>query len=294
MIGIDSIFFRYLLVFKGFLAIFMKVCLNGRFLTDSKAKISALDNGFLYGDGVYETITGGGGKMAHFALHMERFNRSARTIGINIPWTSKQIKNWVEQLLVLNKLKNARIRISLSRGVNGMDFTSCKKPTLLIQAERLNIDPKIYKNGVAAVVIKSQRIWPEVKSMGLIHMIQAYRKLRLKSGMEGIMIDDNGFVREGITSNVFMVLDGVIFTAKNKILSGIIRGLVLRLAKKLVIKALVKDFKISKLRQAEEIFITNSVKKIVPVTSLDGKKVGDGRIGAITQKLMEFDKNISL
>lgn len=271
--------------------IFMKVCLNGRFLTDSKAKISALDNGFLYGDGVYETVRSKDGKIAHFALHMERFNRSARTIGINIPWTSKQIKNWVERLLVLNKLKNARIRISLSRGVNGLDFTSCKKPTLLIQAEKLNIDPKIYKNGIAAVVIKSHRIWPEVKSIGLIHMIEAYRTLGLKSGMEGIMIDDLGFIREGVTSNVFIVKNGVVFTAKNKILPGILRALVFKLAKKIGIKVLVKDFKISKLRQAEEVFITNSVKEIVPVTSLDEKKISNGQVGIVTRKLMNFLKN---
>lgn len=269
----------------------MKVCLNGRFLADSKAKISALDNGFLYGDGVYETIRSKGGIIAYFSLHMERFNRSARTVGINVPWTSKRIKNWVERLLALNKLKNARIRISLSRGINGLDFTGCKKPTLLIQAENLIIDLKIYKYGVAAITVKLQRTWPEVKSMGLIHMIEACRKLGLKSGMEGIMIDDAGFVREGVTSNVFMVKNGVVFTAKNKILSGIFRALVFKLAKKIGVKVLVKDFKISKLRQADEIFITNSVKEIVPVTSLDGKKISDGRVGIVTRKLMESFKN---
>lgn len=286
MIGIDGVFFYCLLVFRGFLAIFMKVCLNGRFLTDSKAKVSALDNGFLYGDGVYETIMSKDGKISYFSLHMQRFNRSAKMMGINIPWSIQQIKTWTERLLVLNKLKTARIRVSLSRGVNGMEFTSCRKSTLLIHAEKLKIDPKIYKNGVAAAVIKSHRIWPEVKSMGLIHMIEAYRKLGLKSGMEGIMIDDNGFVREGVTSNVFMVENGVIFTPKNKILSGIIRELVLKLARKAGIKVLVKDFKISKLRQADEIFITNSVKKIVPVIILDGKKIGNGKVGAVTHKLI--------
>lgn len=288
MIGIDGIFFRCLLVFKGFLAIFMKVCLNGRFLTDSKAKISPLDNGFLYGDGVYETIRSKDGQMVHFSLHMQRFNRSAGVLGIKVPCHQQQIKMWIERLLVLNKLKDARIRISLSRGINGLDFLTCKKPTLLIQVEKLKIDPKIYKNGIKALTIRLQRVWPEVKSISLIHLVKTHREADLKSGMEAIMIDDLGFVREGVVSNVFMVKNGVIFTPKSGVLPGVMRSLVIKIARKIGIKVVLHDFKVDKLRSANEIFITNSLKGVVPVTSLDGKKVGNGKVGAVTKKFMDF------
>jgi len=171
--------------------------------------------------------------------------------------------------------------------VNGFDFNTCKNPTLMIHSENLKIKPEVYKNGVAVVTMKLQRILPEIKTIGLTHMIQAYRAFDLKKVAEAIIIDKKNFVKEGASTNVFVVVGGAIWTPKSGILVGTTRNRVIDLAQKNGFKVAVKDFKADKLCAADEIFLTNRPREIIPVTKLDGKKVGSGKVGKFTQKLMQ-------
>ena len=269
----------------------MFVCINGKFLLQNNAVVSAFDNGFLYGDGVYETMRTYQGVIFELDIHLKRLQKSANGIGLRLSWPVTKIKQWANKLVKLNNAKVARIRITLTRGVNDFDFNTCKNPTLMIHSEKLKIKPEVYKNGVAVVTMKLQRILPEIKTIGLTHMIQAYRAFDPKKVAEAIIIDKKNFVKEGASTNVFVVNDGMIFTPKNGILVGTTRNRVINLAQKNGFKVAVKDFKADKLSLADEIFLTNRPREIIPVTKLNGKKVGSGKVGKVTQKLMQAYQN---
>ena len=265
----------------------MIVCVNGKFFPRNKAKISALDNGFLYGDGVYETMRVYDGVVFEFDQHLARLQKSTNAIGLKIVWPLAKIREWTYKIIKSNRLKSARARITVSRGENGPDFNSCKNPTLVINAQKLILDPKIYRDGMAAVTLRLQRILPEIKTVGLTHMIQGYRAMDLSKVEEGIIVDKKDFVREGLATNVFVVRNGVIWTPKTGILMGTTRGLVIKLARDNHVKVVEKDFKIGELLKADEIFVTNRPKEIMPVTKLNGKKVGNGKVGEITKRMMK-------
>lgn len=265
----------------------MVVCVNGKFVDKKNAKISALDNGFLYGDGIYETMRTYNGVVLELEIHMKRLEKSAKAIGLEMPWGAKKIEEWTKKIVKLNKARDSRVRITLSRGENGFDFNSCKNPTLVIHSERLALKPEIYSAGASVVTMKLQRVFPEVKTVGLTHMIQAYRAMNLQEETEAIIVDKKDFVREGASTNIFIVRKGVLWTPATGMLLGTTRNRVVELAQKAGLKVLIKDFKVGELAKAEEIFLTNRPREIIPVTKLNGKKVGNGKVGEITKKMME-------
>ncbi len=265
----------------------MIACLNGKFLPKNKVLISAFDHGFLYGDAVFETLRADNGKLADVEQHMKRLQKSANFLGIKLEWPLSEIGKWAEETVKLNKFKTSRVRITVSRGENDFDFNSCKSPTLLIHCDELIIAPEIY-GGIEAITMTLGRSMPEVKSTNLLPMIWAQRKVDKKKVGEVIMVDNDGFVREGVTANVFIVKNGVIHTPEHDVLAGVVRDKVIKLAQKDEMEIEKRDFKIEDLFEAEEIFLTNSVKLIVPVNKLNGKKVGNGGAGAVTKKLMEI------
>lgn len=273
----------------------MFVCINGKFLLRNKAKVSALDHGFLYGDGIYETLRTYQGVIFELDVHLKRLRKSAKGIGLRLAWPVTKIKQWANKLVKLNNARVARVRITLTRGVNNFDFSTCKNPTLVIHSENLRVRPEVYTKGVPVVTMRLQRILPEIKTIGLTHMIQAYRAFDPKKITEAIIIDKKNFVKEGASTNVFVVKGGVIWTPKSGILVGTTRNRVIDLAQKNGFKVAIKDFKADKLATADEIFLTNRPREIMPVTRLNGKKVGNGRVGAVTQKIMhayqEYVKN---
>lgn len=265
----------------------MFVCINGKFVKKAEAKISVFDNGFMYGDGIYETLRIYDGVIFELKEHLARLKKSAEITGLEIVWPDTKIEGWANKLVKLNKGLN-RMRITLSRGENGLNFTSCKNPTLVIHCEKLKIDPEIYKKGVSAVTFKVERIRPEAKTLGLTHLILSQRFILQKKAQEAIMIDEKDFVREGPSTNVFTVKKGVIHTPAKHILIGTTRNIILELAKVNNLKIVVKDFKIEELEDAEEIFLTNKIKEIIPVTKLNGKKVGLGKVGEYTKKISQL------
>lgn len=264
----------------------MIICLNGKFLDKKNAKISVLDNGFLYGDGIYETMRTYKGVILELEIHMKRLQKSAKTLGLKIIWPINKIKEWAQKTVRLNNIKTGRVRITLSRGVNGFDFKSCKNPTLSIHAEKLILNSGIYKNGVSVVTMKLERVLPEVKTVGLTHMIQAYRAMNLRKETEAIIVDKKKFVREGASTNIFIVKKNKLWTPKSGILMGTTRNRIIELAKKTGLKVIIKDFKIEALAGSEEIFLTNRPREIIPVTKLNDKAVGNGKVGEITKKMM--------
>lgn len=267
----------------------MKVCLNGKLVKEGAAHISVLDNGFLYGDGIYETMRTYGGKILELDLHLKRLAKSAKFVGIRFPCALETLKRWCLHLSQVNRLGESRIRITLSRGANGFDFLTCRKPTLLISCEKLTISRKDSTRGVSVVTMRLTRVLPEMKTLGLTHMMVAYRaaaQQKTKKIYEVILVDEKGFVREGASTNIFVVKKGAVLTPARNILKGLTRDRVIQLSRKLGLKICVQDFTTKALTNADEIFLTNRPREIIPVVYLNGKKVGKGKPGPITKRLM--------
>ncbi len=300
----------------------MIVFLDGRFVEALKAKVSIFDHGFLYGDGVYETLRTYGGKIWQLDEHLRRLTNSAKMLGLKLPVSRAQIGEWVREVVRRNesadrlklssRARNARrcewrMRITLTRGQNSFDFLSCKKPTLVIAVQKLKSEPQaIYRQGVLVVTVKMERFLPEAKTISLLPFILARRGMARKRAYEGIFVDARGYVREGTITNVFMVKDGVLWTPKSGILPGTTREVVLKIVRGMggrgkVIPAggpvvRVADFKLAQLYAADEVFLTNAPRGIIPVREIDGRKIGRAKTicpGPITRKIqIEFAKKI--
>ncbi len=296
----------------------MIVFLNGKFLRDEDAKVSVFDHGFLYGDGVYETLRTYGGRIWQIDEHLRRLEKSCKLVGVGLPWDRKKIGGWVEKTVQKNGfgkwhgqksamrssnagrdlgLQEARIRITVTRGENGFDFVSSKKPTILIQVQKLISPPaEVFKKGVSVVTFKAQRFLPEAKSISLLAMVMGTRFAQQKKAYEAVFVDDADYVLEGTITNIFVVKkdrfgENVLLTPKSNVLAGTTRDLLLKIAKKNGLKALLADFKLKDLYAADEVFITNAPRGIIPVVKIDGKKIGNGRPGAVTLNLLTFHHN---
>jgi len=258
----------------------MYVVLNGKFVDERKAAISALDHGFLYGDGVYETLRTYGGKVWQIGRHMGRLESSAGLLKIDFPWSREKIEGWVNGLVKKNGYAESRIRVTVTRGANGMVFDGAVKPTILIQAVELKAQPaRIYKSGVGVITVKMKRIMPRAKTISLLPMVLAWQQMKEKKAYEAVYVDEKNNVLEGTVTNVFAVKKGVVYTPKNGVLPGTTREAIMTAARRSGIKMKLRDFKVRFLRGADEVFISNAPRGIVPVRSVDGVKVGGERKG---------------
>ena len=261
----------------------MYVILNGKFVEEKKAVIPVVDHGFLYGDAVYETMRTKDGELWMFNEHIRRLNASAKAIGIGIRFRELQIREQIYELIKKNKLREARVRVTLSRGSNGFNFGSAKSPTLLIQASKIKFPPRhLYEHGVSVVTFDIQRPMPKVKSTSMLSTVMAYKYAQKKRAYEALLVDDRGRITEGSISNVFFIRKGKIFTPKKNLLEGTVRNFIIK-------KAKVKQTTIKKrdLPKMDEAFITSTIKGILPVTRINGRKVGDGEVGSVTKALMD-------
>lgn len=288
----------------------MKIYINGKFFDKKNAKVSVFDHGFLYGYGVFETLRAYSGKIFAIKEHLERLKNSANFLKIKIPLNEIESEKAINETLKVNKLKNAYIRISISKGIGEIGYTAkCGKPTIVIIAEKFKPYPKsFFENGVKAVTVNVERIFPIVKTTNCIPNAIARANACALGAFEAILIDKSGKVTEGTVSNVFIVKKNVLYTPKNNILFGVTRQKVIELAKKfnltelgknfekgLKLKIIESDFKKNLLYSADECFITSTTMQIMPIVKIDGKKIGIGKVGKITKKLMnEFDELVDL
>ena len=278
----------------------MLVYVNGKFVPKEKASVSVFDHGFLYGDGIYETLRAYGGKLFLLSKHLDRLKHSAEAISLKLPLPLDKIGEALYESLNVNKLTEAYVRIHLSRGPGeiGLDPALCHAPSMIIVTQPFKDYPgELYENGVAVAVVATRinhplAVNPVIKSTNFLNNILAKIE-SLKSGAyEGIMLNWKGYVAEGTISNVFIVKKGVLRTPdlETGILEGVTRDLVLRLARqdRIVIKE--AKLKPKDLTGADECFITNTTVEVLPVTSVNGAAVGSGKPGPVTTALREAYK----
>lgn len=256
----------------------MKFCLNGQFIDSKKASVSVLDRGFLFGDGFYDTMRVYQGVLFELPLHLKRIETSAKALNTTLP-NMQKITQWLQKIVSINKLREARVRITITRG-------DASKPTIVITCEKLE---KNVVRGESACTTRFTRPLPEIKTLaGLSFLVFAEREKKNKKCDQLIGFDQKNFVREAATSNVFVVKNGRLLTPKNGILKGLTRLRVLVLARTNGIPVAVCDFKTGVLKIADEIFLTNRIREIVPIVRVNGKKVGTGKIGSVTRHLQHL------
>ncbi len=267
----------------------MTVFLNGKFVDANDAKISVFDHGFLYGDGCFETLRTYRGKLFRPKEHLERLLNSATGLKIDIPWKITELEQWMNDAVQKNNFSESRLRITITRGNNSYNFIGAKTPTLLIVVTELTPHPQeIYTKGAKVEIVEAERLLPQIKSHNLLASTLGQQRKAEKGFYESLLINRDGYVAEGSITNFFIVKDKKILTApETLVLSGITRELVMELAEKLGVNLEEKAFALQEALAADEAFLSGTTLEICPVTQIQERQIGDGKVGAITQKLMQ-------
>ncbi len=277
------------------------IFLNGRIVPDADANISSGDRGFLYGDSIYETLRSYNGKPFKLAEHLERMRHSAKQLRISFEYTNIDIGDWINKLIEKNCSQDAYIRITLSRGTGGgrLQMDDNLEPTTLIQVKPFTpYEKKLYDKGMSLIVSDYKRSTScpisRHKSTNLLQSILLKEEANKKSAHDSIILNTDGDVAECVVSNIFMASRGSVITPSldTNILPGITRSTVLDICRFTDIPISEECFAIEKLINAEEVFITNSLMEIMPVSKIDDSMIGKAIPGRLTQQLMNAYKRL--
>ena len=274
-----------------------KVFLNDKLIDIEKARISATDSGFLYGAGLFETMRSYNGVVFALKDHLDRLFTSAGALSVNNPYDKKYLTDAIYNVLKANKLTDARLRLTLTNGPMA-ESDEQRKATLLITATKLQPYPgEYYKKGVMVILSPSRQNTFEPtcghKTTSYFSRMITLNSAHEKRAAEALWFTTNNRLAEGCVSNVFLVKDSVIQTPpiETPVLAGIARKTVCLIALTNSIKLVEKDLYIDDVLGADEIFLTNVIMQIMPVTSVEKHTVGDGKVGAMTKRLqISFDE----
>jgi branched-chain amino acid aminotransferase len=251
----------------------MNVWVNGKLLDANKPAVSALDRGFLHGDGVYETLRVTKGQPFHFHGHFNRLRQSARGLGIKIPKRKEEVLRAIHRLLKANRLKEAALRITLSRGVGprGFDPRPCKTPTFTITTAPL---PKA-SPGLTLAVVSVRRpppsvLDPALKTTNNLNNILAVREALRRGAREALLLNIDGYLAEGSASNLFFISGTRLKTPSLDcgILAGVTRKIVLQLAHREGLSIQEGCFRPRDLYGAQEVFMTSTLVGVLPVVKI--------------------------
>jgi branched-chain amino acid aminotransferase len=273
------------------------VYINGEYYPKSQAKISVYDHGLLYGDGIFEGIRAYNGVVFKLREHIDRLYRSAKVIMLDIPLTKEEMINAVLETLRRNNLRDAYIRLVVTRGVGdlGLDPRKCNNPTVIIITDVIKLHATEAKEkGIKALIVWVKRdpvdaTSHEVKSLNYLNSILGKIEANIAGFDEAICLDKNGYVCEGVAENIFIVQNGAIATPPTSTgaLKGITRDLIIKLARQLGYQVIEKNITPSDLFTANEVFFTGTAAEVVPVVEINRRVIGDGTPGPLTKHLME-------
>lgn len=275
----------------------MLVYVNGSFVPKEEAKVSVFDHGFLYGDGVFEGMRAYNGRIFKCDEHIDRLFDSARAICLNSPCSKEELSGLCYEAIEKNGLTDAYLRVIISRGAGdlGLNPRLCKTPGLVIIAGTITLYPEeMYEKGMDVMTgatprIPAEALNPKIKSLNYLNNILA--KIEgLEHGMqETLMLNSQGFVAEATGDNIFVVRGGVLWTPPEEagILLGITRQTVIDLAREKGIEVVERNMTRYDIFTADECFLTGSAAEIIPVTKLDGRVIGEGTPGPVTNGLLE-------
>ena len=275
----------------------LQVYIDGKYYPKSQAKISVFDHGLLYGDGIFEGIRAYDGVVFKLKEHIDRLYSSAHMIMLQIPATKEEIIETVLETLRKNSLKDAYIRLVVTRGLGdlGLNPKKCPKATVIVITDTISLHKiEAKEQGVTAMISWVKRdpvdaTSHEIKSLNYLNSILAKIEANIAGVDEAICLDKNGFICEGVAENIFIVKNAKLFTPPSYTgaLSGITAAETMKLARKLGYDTKEKNITPYELFNADEVFFTGTAAEIVPVRELNKRTIGDGKPGQITKKLME-------
>lgn len=283
----------------------MKIGLNGSVLEASEAVISVYDHGFLYGMGLFETFRTYEGRPYLLDRHLNRLHSGCKQLGIRYFADSERVRSWVKELLEANGLKDGYVRMTVSAGEAelGLPTGDYEQPNVLMLVKALpSVNDAVHMCGRELRLLQTRRNTPEgdvrFKSLHYMNNIIAKRELLASGaspGSEGLMLSREGWLAEGIVSNLFFMKDNVVYTPDiaSGILPGITRGRVLELAQSAGYQTEEGFYQWEQLQAADEIWLTNSIQELVPVTTLSASSgkhtiIGDGEAGIATRQLLSL------
>ena len=276
----------------------MKVYLNGQLVDKSKAVVSVFDHGLLYGDGVFEGIRAYNGRVFKLREHLDRLYNSARALMLQIPLNKKALEQAVLATLRANHLKDAYIRLVVTRGEGdlGLDPRKCVKPSIFIITDKIALYPQeLYEKDLSVITSSVRRniaeaLNPCIKSLNYLNNVLAKAEAARHNAPEAIMLNREGYVAECTGDNIFVLKENALITPPTSAgaLEGITRNIVMEIAKN-KLKLLVKEelFTPYHLYIGDEVFLTGTAAEVIPVTEVDGRLIGDGRPGKITLRLIK-------
>jgi branched-chain amino acid aminotransferase len=255
----------------------VKVFFQNRIVPEQTARVSIFDHGLLYGDGIYETVRAYDYRVFHWPEHYRRLKQSARHLALKIPWSSPYLLRGIVQVLKANKSPNASVRITVSRGPGplGLDPRLCPKPILAMLLHPERPVGHFWKNGVSIGIPHVRRnhplcLDPQIKSNNSLNTILARMEATKMGVFEAVLLNLDGYLTEGTTSNIFFVRRGHLYTPALScgLLEGVTRASVIQLARRAGLKVHEGRYTPADLRRADEIFLTSTTLEIVPVVKV--------------------------
>ena len=275
----------------------VKVYIDGQYYEKDQAKVSVFDHGLLYGDGVFEGIRAYSGRVFRLDQHIDRLYNSAKTIMLKIPVSPDEMKEIVKDGLKVNGLKDAYIRLIVTRGIGdlGLDPDKCGRPSIICITDSIALYPKeLYEKGLKVVTVPTNRtainaLDPRVKSLNYLNNILAKIEAKMAGGIEAIMLNIDGSVAECTGDNIFIVKDGRLITpdVMSGILEGVTRAAVMDIARAEGIEVIATRMARYEVFTADECFLTGTGAEIIPVIEVDRRPIGDGKPGRITKRILE-------
>ena len=279
----------------------IRIYINGKFYHRSEAKISVFDSGFLLGDGVWEGIRLHEGILIHIDTHIDRLFDGAKSIAMKMHLTKMQIINAIWLTLKENNMNSdTHIRLIVSRGIKSTPYQHPKvtisDPTVVIIPEYKRPNKDVIDKGIQLVSVRTRRDSgvqdPKINSLSKMNCISACIEAEELGAEEGLMFDSNGFVSTCNSTNFFIVVNNEIWTSTGEhCLNGVTRGTIIDLCRQNNIIVYEKNFEIQDVYNADEAFVTGTFAGVIPVIKIDGKKMGKGSKGQLTNQIQNWYTN---
>lgn len=274
------------------------VYLNGEFVSSADAKISVFDQGFLYGDGIFESFRSVNGRLYQFTQHYQRLLQSAQALRYPLIFSQQDLENILLELHQKNGLRDAYFRITITRGRGDVGFQrkiDNDLTCLVVGREFQGFDPSFYEQGIHLRVAETRRnapeaINPKIKSISNLNSLLGKLEAKAAGAFEVIMLNNRDHICEGSASNIFWTKDRWVFTpdASTGLLEGVTRSTIIRLCEnRLDLRVIAGEFKLQDLKFADEAFITSTSLEVMPVVRVDDFTINHGQVGPIARHLHE-------
>jgi branched-chain amino acid aminotransferase len=273
-----------------------EIYLNGAFVASDQAMVSVFDQGFLYGDGIFESFRSLGDRLYQFPQHYQRLLQSAEALRYPIPFSQQELEAILLELRKRNGLNHAYYRITITRGKGQIGFQrelNNDLTCLVIGREFQALADEYYAQGIALPLAQTRRnapeaINPKIKSISNLNSLLGKLEARAAGALEVIMLNNREQLCEGSSSNIFWVRDRWVFTpdASTGLLEGVTRATIIRLCEgRLKLRVISGEFKLQELKFSDEVFITSTSLEVMPVVKVDDFTINRGQVGPIARQL---------